>query len=351
MKPNQPTITSNIITAGNFQKRLHLQQVNKNTLAHLQTPPPTCISGTTSLAPYHDKFLVPPSFYCPLTCDVMFDPVLDIQGNSFERVAIEGWLRVYKTSPLTFQPMEARSLIPNKSMRNVIHGFMGSNWRTEKQQHLPTVPVDEFISTSRRKRSCQHICQYRQTIDEYLEDISNSINVELALDKDGACAFQYKSLNFHVKVDENCSRVTLSCESLVKEITDETKEKMLQLSHFQTRGACLTLESAQDAGEKLRLVYVKSISVELSSKKFGHILDDFLDTAISLKVFLTPHSTSESESDKASENKRKRQPEENTEDKKTKLSDEAVGKKLAKHHQKGEAKHIATAVIEGKNNA
>lgn len=31
------------------------------------------------------------SFYCPITASLMYDPVVDREGNSYERFAIEQW--------------------------------------------------------------------------------------------------------------------------------------------------------------------------------------------------------------------------------------------------------------------
>ena len=35
---------------------------------------------------------VPQSFVCPLTHETMLDPVVDPEGNTYERAAIEDWL-------------------------------------------------------------------------------------------------------------------------------------------------------------------------------------------------------------------------------------------------------------------
>lgn len=48
---------------------------------------------------------VPHSFICPLTQDIMKDPVIDPEGNSYEREAILEWLNRdgtgVGTSPVT----------------------------------------------------------------------------------------------------------------------------------------------------------------------------------------------------------------------------------------------------------
>lgn len=34
---------------------------------------------------------LPDGFYCPITFNLMFEPVIDVEGNTFERVAVEDW--------------------------------------------------------------------------------------------------------------------------------------------------------------------------------------------------------------------------------------------------------------------
>lgn len=46
-----------------------------------------------------------PNFYCPITGDVMSDPVIDRDGITYERVAIEEWIHRRATSPTTRAPM------------------------------------------------------------------------------------------------------------------------------------------------------------------------------------------------------------------------------------------------------
>ena len=43
----------------------------------------------------------PKRFTCPMTGEVMTDPVIDAAGNTYERANIEQWLQENKTAPLT----------------------------------------------------------------------------------------------------------------------------------------------------------------------------------------------------------------------------------------------------------
>jgi len=69
---------------------------------------------------------MPPEFFCPITQELMRDPVCTSDGHTFEREAIAHWLRGSVTSPLTGARLESAALIPNHSMRNAIEAFAAS---------------------------------------------------------------------------------------------------------------------------------------------------------------------------------------------------------------------------------
>lgn len=53
---------------------------------------------------------------CPITHDVMREPVIDHEGNSYEKSAILEWLKVNSTSPVSRNPLFAEQLIPNRAL-------------------------------------------------------------------------------------------------------------------------------------------------------------------------------------------------------------------------------------------
>ena len=55
---------------------------------------------------------------CPITLEVMQDPVVDHEGNSYERSAIEQWLTTHDTSPVTRNPLSRQHLVPNRALRD-----------------------------------------------------------------------------------------------------------------------------------------------------------------------------------------------------------------------------------------
>ena len=68
----------------------------------------------------------PHALVCPITLDLMHDPVMDANGNTFERSAIERALVLRPgISPLTnarYPNGEAR-LTPNRGIRDMIEAF------------------------------------------------------------------------------------------------------------------------------------------------------------------------------------------------------------------------------------
>ena len=62
----------------------------------------------------------PADFVCPITTEVMSDPVMAADGHAYERTAIERWLATKSTSPLTGGELEHLFLTPNHSLRRMI---------------------------------------------------------------------------------------------------------------------------------------------------------------------------------------------------------------------------------------
>ena len=54
---------------------------------------------------------------CPITTQEMVDPVLTMDGQTYERTAILAWLAKSATSPMTGEPLESTRLIPNVAIK------------------------------------------------------------------------------------------------------------------------------------------------------------------------------------------------------------------------------------------
>ncbi len=65
-------------------------------------------------------------FFCPITHELMIDPVIDPDGNSYERKAIEDWLHQNGTSPITRTHLSAADLRPNRALKQAIDEYRQS---------------------------------------------------------------------------------------------------------------------------------------------------------------------------------------------------------------------------------
>ncbi|ETO13424.1 WD repeat, SAM and U-box domain-containing protein [Reticulomyxa filosa] len=73
------------------------------------------------------KLETPEEFLCPITRDIMKEPVICSDGFCYERTAIESWLIKNNTSPMTNQPLVTVQLFPNHGLRSMIQEFVISN--------------------------------------------------------------------------------------------------------------------------------------------------------------------------------------------------------------------------------
>jgi hypothetical protein len=61
----------------------------------------------------------PDEYLCPITCELMEDPVMTEDGQTYEREAIVTWVTSAGTSPMTRQRM-ANMFIPNRGLKAAI---------------------------------------------------------------------------------------------------------------------------------------------------------------------------------------------------------------------------------------
>jgi serine/threonine protein kinase len=80
------------------------------------------------------------SLFCPITREPFIEPVLAEDGHTYERRAIEYWIRENSTSPLTRQPLLLQHLYPNHAVKKLAGSFSTAT-RNEKHQFILDVDV------------------------------------------------------------------------------------------------------------------------------------------------------------------------------------------------------------------
>lgn len=74
---------------------------------------------------FKDK--IPIEFLCPITQEILIDPVMLEDGNTYERKAIELWFQKHSTSPLTNAVLKSKNLLPNLALKKLITDYIEAN--------------------------------------------------------------------------------------------------------------------------------------------------------------------------------------------------------------------------------
>jgi hypothetical protein len=78
----------------------------------------------------------PSDMLCPITCEIMKDPVICSDGNTYERKAIETWLRTNNKSPSTNLPLINKTLIPNVFAKRVIETYKEAKLKEKREYDM-----------------------------------------------------------------------------------------------------------------------------------------------------------------------------------------------------------------------
>jgi len=73
------------------------------------------------------KDIIPPEFRCPLSLDIMIDPVILSDGHSYERKYITQWIQQNPVSPITKQPISEQEIKPNVDLKQKIQNWKSIN--------------------------------------------------------------------------------------------------------------------------------------------------------------------------------------------------------------------------------
>lgn len=255
----------------------------------------------------NDGAALPSAFYCPLTLSVMRDPVIDRDGNSYERHAIEHWLSRECTSPITRKPLRYKDLSPNRSLKEAIAERMGVDW-TLLASCSDVSLVDAEATSSTALAGHGHVrgddhdgnevdrnggsaggvlrdgfaSEPRRMVSSFLQEISRTVGKRITLNPSGICAFTYETFTIVVEVPASVRSFFIYTEMIddvrARPAPELIMERALRLNYLQqeTRGGCLSLD-----GRKLVFSYTDRVD-EIDASDFRNILENFIDSAMRL---------------------------------------------------------------------
>ena len=101
------------------------------------------------------------SFYCPITMDVMVDPVEISSGRTFERSAIERWFADgNKLCPSTSINLDTLVLRPNKTLQQSIE-----EWK-DRNKMITIVSIKPKLQSNEEQQVLQSLCELQDLCTE-----------------------------------------------------------------------------------------------------------------------------------------------------------------------------------------
>lgn len=197
------------------------------------------------------------AFVCPLTKQVMRDPVTLENGQTFEREAIEKWFKECKESgkkpvcPLTLKELRSTDLNPSIALRNTIEEWAARNEAAQLDV------ARRLLSQGGAENDILQALKYIQQICQNSRSSKHTIrNAHL--------------IPMIVDMLKNSSR-TVRCKALetlhiVAEDDDDNKEVMAEGDMVRSIVKFLTHEHSKEREEAVSLLYELSKSEALSEK-------------------------------------------------------------------------------------
>ena len=122
------------------------------------------------------------NYICPIIRSIMTDPVIAPDGHTYERCAIEAWLRINPISPLTREKMYIHQLVPNVSLKNIIDEYIKIN----------NIKPDIIVNTQELSNNPQIIVNTQDT-SNYQEIINIVLNYNIVRIMSGMKGLKYNT--------------------------------------------------------------------------------------------------------------------------------------------------------------
>ncbi|KAG2249074.1 hypothetical protein Bca52824_088702 [Brassica carinata] len=175
-------------------------------------------------------FELPNDFRCPISLEIMSDPVIIQSGHTFDRVSIQRWIDSgNRTCPITKLPLsENPSLIPNHALRSLISNFAHVSPKQEDHSHSQSQShssistlVSRSSSRESRLESLTRLVRLTKRDSSVRRKVTESGAVRAVLDCVDSVdrALQEKSLSLLLNLSlEDDNKVGLVADGVVRRI-------------------------------------------------------------------------------------------------------------------------------------
>ncbi|CAK9134725.1 unnamed protein product [Ilex paraguariensis] len=143
---------------------------------------------------------VPSFFRCPISMDVMKSPVSLCTGVTYDRSSIQTWLgQGHKTCPATMQVLQSTDVVPNLTLRRLIHIWSDSlDSNVASTSSTPIISKQQavdFIKSFANKKADNYSCNLSKIVDfakfsddnrEFLVNLNYFVPITVAVLKNAA---------------------------------------------------------------------------------------------------------------------------------------------------------------------
>ncbi len=119
------------------------------------------------------KVSIPSEHICPITGQIMIDPVFTDDGHTYEREGIENWLKTNDTSPNTGKKLNDKRLTQNWNKKGEISDFLRQHPElSENELYLPQSWKNGLIiaiKSNKIREVCEYLAKDSRLLTEKLE--------------------------------------------------------------------------------------------------------------------------------------------------------------------------------------
>ena len=130
--------------------------------------------------------ICPQYFKCPITHNIMNEPYIDNEGNSYEEEAIKKWLVNKNTSPITRNILNVSDLKLNRSLKDAIQAYKLGNVAKDNVDNVTIkeypICLKEYSETNKYNKIVSLIIEPPDITEEVFNDIVIIIDISGSMD-------------------------------------------------------------------------------------------------------------------------------------------------------------------------
>ncbi|PKU73484.1 U-box domain-containing protein 21-like [Dendrobium catenatum] len=206
------------------------------------------------------ELIIPDHFQCPISLDLMKDPVTAPTGITYDRQSVEKWLEMGKsTCPVTNMELTVEDLIPNHSIRRMIQDWCVAN-QSYGIERIPTPRIP--ISSTEASEILYNIslaCQNRDG-ERCLELVGRLKSLEKESERNRRCLVSngapiVLASAFRMLVSQSLKVLTEILEALVGLLPFNDEVVLIELgSTSESLDSIIKIMKHGDVGSKLNAV-------------------------------------------------------------------------------------------------